>query len=161
MSSSSSESSSSESSEVVPVSFTIAILRLIHANLTNMGVNHNPYISQDEELYPFVNYSMPDITLSPDNAFDVDYEKIRVRFEIFSKADSPQEVITIMKSLEKRFYDDDPALPYYSNNMKLVCSHVANAFFDKLGLGTTSVMWRGTIDFYFTMQRDCIRHLGA
>jgi hypothetical protein len=98
-------------------------------------------------------YSLPGLEMSPDNAFDYDYESIRVRFEVFDEYPNIQNIVTIMKQIEVVFDINRPNFPGSSNNMRIVKSSLSNTFIDTLGREGTNMFWRGTVDFIFICER--------
>ena len=130
---------------------------LIHQQLTILGINHHPYYGNDEIQYPFVVYSLPNVNLYPDNAFEYDYESIRVRFEIFDEYPNIQNVITIMKQIEQVFDVTRPNFPATSNHMNIVKSSLSNNFIDTLNREGQNMFWRGTLDVVFIVERDWLK----
>jgi len=126
---------------------------LCHQQLAILNINHYPFYGVDESIYPFVVYSLPWLDMAPDNAFDYDYETIRVRFEVFDEYPNIQNVFTIMKQLEQVFDINRPNFPGSSNNMRIVKSSLLNNFIDTLNKEGRNMFWRGTADYSFVCER--------
>lgn len=126
--------------------FKIIRNELVTANITA----YSDYIP-DETQYPFVMYEIVDMSNSPDWAFEKDYEKLTVRFNIHDNSFNPGKTVEIAETIEGIFDRTHLEFTDTTTGKHLICCYKVN---DSIGYDNDEQYWITTGDYIFQAQRD-------
>lgn len=127
------------------------ILMLVRNILVTAGITaYSDYIP-DETDYPFCMYEILDLENYPDWAFEKDYERHTVRFNIYGNKDNPLDIIVIAEQIETLLDRTKNVFVESEGGIYLVCNYKVN---DNISIENESEKWLVISDYEFVCQRN-------
>lgn len=127
------------------------VYKIIRNTLVTAGVTaYSDYIP-DETSYPFCMYEILSMEPYPDWAFEKDYERLTVRFNIYGNEDNPQDAINIAEQLEELFNRVKYTFVDTSDGKYLICNCKVD---DSVGYLEEDTYWVVKSDYEFIAQRN-------
>lgn len=110
-------------------------------------------IPTETQYSPFVMYEITSLKELDNHpwAFDKDYEKLTIRFNIYSNKNNPSDAIGIGEDIEGLFDRKKNTFVDGSDGKYLVCSYKIN---DSIGNLDNPKYWVAISDYEFVVQRD-------
>jgi len=128
--------------------YMIVRQELFNNNITAYS-DHVP--DETHPIPPFVLYEITNLDLVPDWAFEKDYEKLRVRFNIYGARDNPMDAIDIAEEIEGLFNRVKNSFLDPTEGKYLICSYKVN---DSVNIIDDPKYWLTVTDYDFECQRD-------
>lgn len=127
------------------------IYKVIRQELFNNNITAYSDHIPDETKYPFTMYEITNLDLVPDWAFEKDYEKLTVRFNVYGSKDNPIDAINLAEAIELLFNRKQKSFVDTTGGVHLICSYKVGDTVSHLGEDT---YWLATSNYEFECQRD-------
>ena len=127
------------------------LYKLVRNEMVKTNIRFYSDYIPDKTSYPFVMFEIDNQEAYPDTAFEKDYERLRVRFNIYDNSDNPHVAIGIGEEIETIFDRTKLQFSDLTEGKWNVCNVKVN---DDITYLNEDHFWLLRTDYEFVCQRD-------